>query len=250
MARQKKLYDKPEEPVAVVAVEEPAPELKEKLEFKTSLGKEVGSGKITSLNEIFARGDKIREPSIFDKFVPNPIIEYVLIGQSRGKFGGGKRKDIKQTQKKTAEGNKPHFSAMAIVGNGNGFVGVGVGKAQESIPAREKAVRNAKLNLIEIVRGCGSWKCGCGEAHSLPFATKGKCGSVEVKLIPAPKGVGLVCDKEVQKLLRAAGYKDIWMKSNGQTRHKIEFIFAVFDALKKATEMKVKEGYKVYRGAL
>jgi len=248
MARQKKLYDRPEEVVPEVPVEEKV-ETK-KLEFKTALGKEVASNKITSLKEIFARGEKIKEPQIFDALVQNPITEFVLIGQSRGKFGGGKRKDIKQTQKKTAEGNKPHFSALAIVGNGNGYVGIGIGKAKESVLAREKAIKAAKLNLIEVVRGCGSWKCGCGEAHSIPFVSYGKCGSVEVKLMPAPKGAGLVCDKEAQKLLRAAGYKDIWAKSNGQTRHKIEFIYAVFDALKKATELKVKGDTKVYRGSI
>lgn len=249
MARQKKLYDTPEEQTATEEYIEVKEKPKKEFKFKTKLGSLIAAGQITSLKEIFAKGEKIKEPAIVDALVPNLINEFILIGQSRGKFGGGKRKDIKQTQKKTAEGNKPHFSATAIVGNGNGYVGVGLGKAKESVLAREKAIKNAKINIIEIVRGCGSWQCGCGEPHSLPFTTTGKSGSVRVKLMPAPKGTGLVCDKEVKKLLNAAGYKDIWAKSNGQTRHKTNFIKAVFDALKNASAKKIKEG-KIYRGSI
>ncbi|MEM2954599.1 MAG: 30S ribosomal protein S5 [Candidatus Nanoarchaeia archaeon] len=247
MARQKKLYDTPEEPIVEEPVEKE--EAKKEFKFKTKLGSLVSSGQITSLKEIFAKGEKIKEPSIVDALVPNLITDFILIGQSRGKFGGGKRKDIKQTQKKTAEGNKPHFLALAVVGNGDGYVGIGLGKAKESVLAREKAIKNAKINIIEVVRGCGSWECGCGMSHSLPFTVEGKCGSVRIKLMPAPKGTGLVCDKEVKKVLNAAGYKDVWAKSNGQTRHKINFIKAVFDALKKASETRIVEG-KIYRGSV
>src|SRR3989304_9915708 len=189
MARQKKLYDKPQESAPVVKSEEikqgekqEVKEFREKKEkpkfaFKTELGKRVASGEITQLKEIFDAGLKIREAAIVDALMPNLYSEFILIGQARGKFGGGKRRLIKQTQKKTAEGNKPNFAALAIVGNSNGYVGMGKGKAKESMPARDKALRNAKLKMLEIVRGCGSWKCGCGEPHSLPFTVEGKSGA-------------------------------------------------------------------------
>lgn len=259
MARQKKLYDTKQEAAApVVASSTTAAEVAEikevkeekpKYAFKTDLGKKVARKEIVSIGEIFASGQKIRESVIVDALIPNLYTDFVLIGQAHGKFGGGKRRLIKQTQKKTAEGNKPSFTALAIVGNNNGYVGMGLGKAKESIPAREEALRNAKLNLIEVVRGCGSWKCGCGGPHSIPTQVESKSGSVFVKLIPAPKGTGLVCEPEIAKLLRAAGYTDIWTKTWGQTRHKINFIYAAFDALKKCSEFRTK-GYKIYRGAV
>lgn len=261
MAQQKKLYDTPKEvvpavpPVAMKAAE--ATEVKDAkagkpkvtLQFKTELGKKVASGEITSLKEIFDRGHKIKEAAIVDALVPNLFSDFVLIGQARGKFGGGKRRLIKQTQKKTAEGNKPNFAALAIVGNMDGYVGIGKGKAKESMPARDKALRNARLNMMEVVRGCGSWKCTCGEPHSLPYKIEGKAGSVAVKLMPAPKGTGLVCENEIKKLLKAAGYKDVWAKTWGQTRHRGNFVLATFKALKKGATMRAMN-FKVSRGAV
>jgi small subunit ribosomal protein S5 len=108
------------------------------------------------------------------------------------------------------------------------------------MPAREKSLRNAKMNIQQVARGCGDWKCVCGEPHSLPFRVEGRSGSVRVKLMPAPKGTGLACEGEIKKLLSVAGYKDMWTKTYGQTRKKINFINATVKALKKATEMKVK----------
>ena len=198
---------------------------------KTELGKRVKAGEITDIKQIFDQGLKIHEAEIVDKLLPNLKSDFILIGQAHGKFGGGKRRLIKQTQKKTAEGNKPAFTALAVVGNGDGYFGVGRGTAKESIPAKEKALREAKINLIQIPRGCGSWKCGCGEPHSLPCRVEGKSGSVEVKLMPAPKGAGLVTEDEIKKILSLAGYKDIWSKSIGQTRKKINFVNAVVNAL-------------------
>jgi len=217
---------------------------------KTELGKKVKAGQITEISQIFEQGLKIREAEIVDKLMPNLKSEFILIGQAHGKFGGGKRRLIKQTQKKTAEGNSPAFTALAVIGNSDGYFGVGRGTAKESIPAKEKALREAKVNLIQIPRGCGSWKCGCGEPHSLPFKVEGKSGSVYVKLMPAPKGAGLVTEDEIKKILRLAGYKDIWSKSIGQTRKKINFVNAVVNALYSASRIKVKAGIPVKYGAL
>ena len=267
MARQKKLYDNKEtgtaptaEPVpeGIIAEEKPkeaAKPTKAEIDFgrfvpRTELGKKVKSGEITDIRQIFDQGLKIREAEIVDRLLPNLKSDFILIGQSHGKFGGGKRRLIKQTQKKTAEGNKPVFTALAIIGNGDGYFGVGMGTAKESIPAKEKALREAKTNLIQIPRGCGSWKCGCGEPHSLPFKVEGKSGSVQIKLMPAPKGAGLATDDEIKKILSLAGYKDVWSKSVGQTRKKINFVHAAVNALYAASRMKVKPGVPVRYGAL
>src|SRR3989344_1968019 len=183
MAEQKKIYTKEAEPVPVVQLEETTaaapkprapPSKLDNWHPKTELGRKVKSKEVTDINGILESGEKIKEAEIVDTLVPDLYTEYILIGQAHGKFGGGKRRLIKQTQKKTAEGNKPSFVSMAVVGNGDGYVGVGTGAAKESMPAREKALRKAKTSIIQVVRGCGSWKCGCGEPHSLPFEVEGK----------------------------------------------------------------------------
>jgi len=166
----------------------------------SELGKKVKSGEIKNIDEILDKGLKIMEVEIIDILLPNLKTELLMIGQSKGKFGGGKRSIWRQTQKKTREGNKPKFAAFAVVGNKKGYVGIGFAKAKETVPAREKALRKAKLNLMRVSRGCGSWQCGCKTPHSVPFTVVGKCSSVTVELKPAPKGTGLKAEKEVAKV--------------------------------------------------
>jgi len=212
---------------------------------KTHLGKKVKEGKITDIKDIISSGQKIMESEVVDTLIQNLESELMLSGQSKGKFGGGRRRIFRQTQKKTAEGNKPIFSVLAVVGNRNGYVGVGKGKSKETRPAREKAVRNAKLNLIQIARGCGSWECACGTHHSIPFKIGGRCSSVRVELIPAPKGTGLVVENDLKKLLALAGIKDVWSKTYGQTGSRENLVSACMEALKKSTKMKIKSGLAV-----
>ena len=216
---------------------------KESWNPKTGIGKKIKAGEITKIDEILDNGLKILEPEIVDVLLPNLKTELLLIGQSKGKFGGGQRRVFRQTQKKTREGNKPNFAAYAVVGNGNGYVGVGYGKSRETVPAREKAMRNAKLNIIKIKRGCGSWQCSCGEPHSIPFSIQAKCGSSIVKIMPAPKGKGLCIEKECQKILDMAGIKDVWSKTKGQTKIKTNLILACFDALKQLSSTRVQQRY-------
>jgi len=207
---------------------------------KTEIGKKVKNGEITNIDDIIDYGIKILEAEIVDILVKNPIVDLLLIGQSKGKFGGGSRRIFKQVQKKTAEGNKPKFATAAVFGNEDGYVGVGFGKGKETVPAREKAIRNAKLNIMKIRRGCGSWECGCGNPHTIPFAVEGKCGSVKVKLMPAPVGTGLAVEKEISKILKIAGLKDIWSKTFGHTVSKVNLVIACMDALRKLTTTKIK----------
>ncbi|MBI2208685.1 30S ribosomal protein S5 [Candidatus Woesearchaeota archaeon] len=214
---------------------------KESWNPRTLLGKKVKSGEIDSIDYILDNRLNILEYQITDILMPNLSTDLLLVGQSKGKFGGGQRRVFRQTQKKTREGNKPRFGTFAILGNEDGYIGIGYGKSKETVPAREKAIRNAKLGIIKIIRGCGSWQCGCRNPHSVPFTVEGKCGSVKVKLIPAPRGTGLCIERECKKMLSIAGIKDVWSQTSGQTRTKLNLIKACFDALKKLTEIKIKK---------
>ena len=203
---------------------------------RTELGKLVREGKIESLDQIYERGMRVMEHEVID-YLTTTKSDLISIGQSKGKFGGGKRRAWRQTQRKTSEGNVPSFSCMAVVGNGKGFVGLGYGKSKETLPAREKALKRAKTNMIKVNRGCGSFDCGCDEEHSIPFKVEAKVGSSRIVLLPAPKGTGLVIDKECQKILRLAGIKDIYSKTFGQTRTKMNLAVACLNALEKTTKM-------------
>ncbi len=207
---------------------------------KTDLGRRVKHRQITDINEILDNGHIILEPQITDSLLPEMENDLLLIGQSKGKFGGGRRRVFRQTQKKTREGNKPRFAAYAVVGNQDGIVGLGYGKARETVPARDKALRKAKISVFKIARGSGSWEGTVDEPHTIPFTVEGKCGSVVVRLKPAPKGKGLVAEKEVQKILRAAGVQDVWSESWGQTKNKINLIKATEAALKKLSTTKLR----------
>ncbi len=201
---------------------------------KTRLGELVCEGKIKNIDE--ALKQKILEPEIVDSLL-NLKSEILNIGQSKGKFGGGKRRAWRQTQRKTAEGNVPTFSCMVVVGNQDGYVGLGYGKAKETLPARAKAMRKSKLEIMKIKRNCSSFDCDCNELHTVPFIVEGKCGSLRVKLMPAPQGTGLVIGDEGKKILKMAGIRDIYSRTTWQKRTTINIARACIDALSKTREM-------------
>jgi len=205
---------------------------------KTKLGMDVKTGKIKDINEIFDKGMKILEPEVVDLLIPNLRSELLLIGQAKGKFGGGKARLWRQTQRKTSEGNVPSFACMTVIGDGNGHVGIGLGKARETLPAKEKAMREAKLSLVKVARGCGSFDCSCKDQHSIPTKVRGKVSSAVIELIPAPKGTGLAIENECKKIMKLAGVKDVYSRTYGQTRTKINLALACYYALKNTMEMK------------
>ena len=210
---------------------------------KTELGKKVKNKEITDLGEILDKGYRILEPEIIDVLIPNIGTELLEVGQSKGKFGGGKGSIWKQTQKKTSEGNRIKFSAFAVVGNKDGFVGIGFGSSKETVPAREKAIRLAKLNIIKIRRACGSWACDCRTPHSIPFKVHGKAGSVEINFMAAPRGTGLKAERKLRVMLGLAGIKDIYSKTKGQTSTKLNLFRACFDALSQLSKVKMNEEF-------
>ena len=163
--------------------------------------------------------------------------DLLLIGQAKGKFGGGKRRAWRQTQKKTMEGNIVTFSCMAVVGDRQGHVGIGLGKAKETLPSRQKALRNAKLNIMKVELGYESPEEEKTSPHTVPFIVEGKCGSVRIKLIPAPRGTGLVVGDECKKILSLAGIQDVYGVTKGHTRTTFNVAKACVDALSKTTKM-------------
>ncbi|MBI4894508.1 MAG: 30S ribosomal protein S5 [Candidatus Aenigmarchaeota archaeon] len=201
---------------------------------KTKLGRDVFEGRISSMDEVIESGKKVMEYQIIDKLVPGIKNELVLVGGRAGKGGGIQRIPVRITAAMHKSGRRFHTAALVVVGNEDGLVGMAQGRAVETREAIRKGIEQAKINVIKIRRGCGSWECGCGTPHSVPFKTIGKCGSVRVEILPAPKGVGIVAENEAKKLLKLAGLKDVWVKTFGNTSMRFNLISALFDALKKS----------------
>lgn len=209
---------------------------------RTKLGKQVAAGEIT-LDQIFRSGRKIKEPGIIDKLIPGLQSEVILIGGSPGKGGGIKRTPTRRTARMHRSGRRYKVSALAVVGDGEGHVGIGKAQALEHRDAVDKAIMAAKLNIIPIKRACGSWECACGEKHSIPVRVQGKSGSVRVTLIPAPKGIGLCINDEAKKIVRLAGISDIWSMSGGESRSRVNYALALYSAFRKMNSMKFPEDY-------
>ncbi len=209
----------------------------------TALGKKVKSGEITSIDQILNKNLIIREPEITETLIPNLSVDLLLVGQARGKFGGGQRRVFRVTQKKTRDGSKMKFLCMAIAGNQDGVIGLGKGSARETVPARNKSIIDAKKHVFKIRRGCGSWECGCGEPHSIPFAVSGKSSSVSITLFPAPKGIGLCINDECKKILKLAGIKDVWSMTKGQTSSRMNLVKACMNALRNLNKYHLNPKY-------
>jgi small subunit ribosomal protein S5 len=182
----------------------------------TRLGEMVKSGKITSIDEIFKNNYVIKEKEILDILLPT-LKEEVI--------------DIKMVQKQTDAGESSRFKCTVVVGNSDGYIGIGSAKNKEVGPGIRRAITKAKLSIIPVKRGCGSWECNCGGHHSVPFKIDGKMGSVRITLKPAPKGTGLACSETARLVLKLAGIEDIWTLTKGDTRSRANMAKAVFEAL-------------------
>lgn len=207
---------------------------------KTALGKRVSKGDFSSLDQILEKGDVILEPEIVDTLVPDIKQEIIYVGGSPGKGGGIRRTATKRTARMHKSGRRFKLTAVIVVGDERGVVGVGKAASREHRLALEKATLQAKLNMIRVRKGCGSWECACGSDHSIPFRTEGKCGSVRVALIPGPKGLGLVANPTSRQVLRLSGIKDVWVKAFGNTGARMNLVYAIFEALKNLNRTKGK----------
>jgi len=190
----------------------------------TGLGKQVARGEIASIDEVLDSGKPIKEPQIVDAFLPD-LEDEVL--------------DITMVQRMTDSGRRVKFRTVVVVGNRNGYIGFGQAKDNQVGDAIKKAIADAKLNIVKVRRGCGSWECGCEAAHSIPFEVTGRAGSVRVTLKPAPQGIGLVTGDIAKKVLQLAGIKDAWTFTSGHTRTTINFAKATYDALKRTNKVRM-----------
>lgn len=215
-------------------------EFEEKKEWipKTKLGERVVKGEVKDIKEILEKGEVILESGIVDALVPNLRSELVYIGGSPGKGGGTRRTATKRTARMHKSGRRFKMSAMVAAGNEDGILGIGVARSKENRTAIEKAENQARMNVIMVRRGCGSWECGCGGQHSIPFKSQAKEGSVKVTLIPAPKGVGIVGCDAIKKIAKLAGIKDIWINAEGNTGARSNLVAAFFEALRNLNRTK------------
>ncbi len=205
---------------------------------KTELGKDIVAGKYKDIFAVLDSGKTILEPGIVDYLIPGLKQEIIYIGGTPGKGGGIKRTATRITARMHKSGRRYNSSSLVVVGNEDGVVGIGKESSKEHRQAIEKAVNQAKLNIIKVKRGCGSWECNCKTNHSLPFKIVSKHGSVKVTLNPAPKGIGIIADEESKKILKLAGIKDVWASCEGMTSTRINLAFGVFEALRNLSEVK------------
>ncbi|MFH1101309.1 MAG: 30S ribosomal protein S5 [Methanobacteriota archaeon] len=191
---------------------------------KTRLGHLVKNGDIKTMNDALQTGLRMREPQIIDLLLPDAEDEVI---------------DVNMVQRMTDSGRRVKFLITVAVGNKDGFIGLGQAKGREVGSSIKKAIDNAKLNIIEIRRGCGSWECGCKKPHTLPFAITGKSGSVEVTFKPAPHGIGLATGDVAKKILRLAGVQDCWSFTSGKTKTVVNNAKAVFNALERNADHRI-----------
>jgi small subunit ribosomal protein S5 len=104
-------------------------------------------------------------------------------------------------------GRRFSFSALSVVGNRNGLVGIGYGKGREVPGAIEKSVKDARKQIMRVVR----------QGTTIPHATEGIYCSTKVRPLPAAPGTGIIAGKAVRKVLERAGITDILTKNYGST---------------------------------
>ena len=144
---------------------------------------------------------------------------------------------INRVAKVVKGGRTFRFSAVVVVGDEAGHIGVGNGKASEVPDAIRKAIEEAKKNLIEVPI-CGT---------TIPHEYVGRSGSASVMLKPGAEGTGVIAGGSVRPVLELAGYKDIKTKVIG-TNNPRNVVYATIDALKNmqtAEAVAKKRGKKV-----
>lgn len=141
---------------------------------------------------------------------------------------------ISRVSKKTKGGNKIGFSALMVVGDKKGKVGVGLGKAGDVISAIRKGIKKAKKKMIIVPL----------DGTTIPFALEVKKGAGKVLLKPAPKGSGVIAGGPVRAVVEAAGIRDISSKIMGSDNQSSS-VYATFEALRKIEQIVNIKGIKL-----
>jgi len=201
----------------------------------TKLGRLVKAGKIKTLEAAYLYALPIKEWQIVDHLIPGDVLKDEVM-------------KIVPVQKQTSAGQRTRFKAFIAVGDSNGHIGLGVKCSSEVATAIRGAIFMAKTSCVPVRRGY--WGSKVGLPHTVPCKVTGKCGSVRVRLIPAPRGTGLVAAPCTKKLLAMAGIQDCYTSSRGHTRTMGNFLKATYFALQKTygflspelwTEMKLQK---------
>ncbi|KAK1672284.1 ribosomal protein S5, N-terminal domain-containing protein [Colletotrichum godetiae] len=221
----------------------------------TKLGRLVKAGKISSMEEIYLHSLPIKEYQIVDFFLPKlkdevmktttqqspnadeiwvlrSLWDIKLVLERKGNANSSfffPQLQIKPVQKQTRAGQRTRFKAIVLIGDSEGHVGLGIKTSKEVATAIRAAIIIAKLSVIPVRRGY--WGTNLGAPHSLPTKESGKCGSVTVRLIPAPRGTGLVASPAVKRLLQLAGVEDAYTSSAGSTKTLENTLKATFTAV-------------------
>jgi small subunit ribosomal protein S2e len=181
----------------------------------TKLGRLVKEKKILFLEEIFLHSLAVKEPEIIDFFLKETLKDEVM--------------KIMPVQKQTRAGQRTKFKAIVAIGDNNGHVGLGMKCSKETAIAIRGAINMAKLSIIPVRRGY--WGNRIGKPHTVPSKVAGKSGSVRVRIVPAPRGTGLVAAYVPTRLLNLSGVEDAYTKTKGSTKTLGNFARATFNAL-------------------
>ena len=196
---------------------------------RTRLGNMVFAGEVITYEQALATGLPVREVEVVDALLPDLEDEVI---------------NVNMVQRMTDSGRRVRFNVMACVGNRDGYVGLGMAKAKEVATAIRKAITAAKLNLISVQRGNGSWESSPGPGSTVPFKVNGRAASTRVTLMPAAKGKGLVIGETGKRVLELAGVKDVLSRTKGQTRTTINYAAATFNALQNINTTRVLDGQR------
>ncbi|KKQ95905.1 MAG: 30S ribosomal protein S5 [Candidatus Woesebacteria bacterium GW2011_GWB1_43_14] len=141
--------------------------------------------------------------------------------------------EIKRVSKKTKGGNQMRFTALVVVGDGNGKVGADLSKGDDVRSAIQKAIAKAKSKMAEVPLS----------GRTIPFEIRAKYNAARVLLKPAPEGSGIIAGGPMRVVLEAAGVRDVVGKIMG-TRSKVTNVYATIKALELIKDIQRKQKIK------